>query len=103
MDAHRHIHLLDNLQALLERQIKLAQDGNTSSLEVLSEQADSLARKIADTGILELPEFGDRRKQLQKLYDSLCLAITAQKADVCEKLSRVRKARKTVEVYRNSV
>lgn len=103
MSTDKHVNLLDNLQILLQKQIRLAQEGDTSGIEVLAKQADILAQKIAETGILELPEFGNRRQQLQKLYDSLCLAITAQRAGISKKLSRIRKGKKTLETYRSNV
>jgi len=103
MSTDKQIHLLDDLQSLLEKQIELVQQGNISGVEILSKQASSLVVEIAQTGILELREFKNRREQLQKLYDSLLLAITAQRADISEKLSRVRKGKKTVGIYRSNI
>jgi len=94
---------LDDLQSLLEKQMELAQQGNISGVEVLSKQAHSLVEKIAQTRILELREFKNRREQLQKLYDSLLLAITAQRAEAAGEISRVRKGKKTVEAYRSNI
>jgi hypothetical protein len=90
---------------LLEEQIKLAQRGNPASrrIEVLSKQANSLVGRIVQSGILESAEFKNRREHLKKLYDTLRLAITAQKADVCEKLSWVHKGKKTVRAYRRNI
>ena len=103
MSTDKQIHLLDDLQSLLERQIELAQQGNISEVGVLSKQAGSLVGKIADTGAFELPEFKNRREQLQKSYEDLCLALTAQKADIAGKLSQVRKSKKTIQTYRSSI
>ena len=103
MSTNKQIRLLDDLQVLLEKQIGLAKAGNLSKFEVLGEQAGFLVEKIAQTGILELPEFENRRGQLQKLYDGLCLAITAQRADVSEKLSRIHKGKKTIQTYRSNI
>ena len=71
----------------------------------------TLAQMIGDTinrvtGILDPadPAFNEvRREQLQKLYEELCLAITVQKAGVCEELGRVRKGKKTIQTYRNHI
>jgi len=103
MTTDKQVHLLDDLLILLERQIELARQGNVSDVEALSRQADSLVEKIARTGILERAEFKNRRERLQKLCNSLCLAITAQKADTAERLSRVRKGRKIVKTYRRNM
>jgi len=100
------IHLLDELQTLLEKQIELARQGNIREVEVLSERAGSLVEKITQTGILDPaePVFNvQRQEQLRKLYEDLCLTITAQKADVSEKLSQVRKGKKTIQTYRSHI
>jgi len=103
MSTNKQIRLLDDLQVLLEKQIGLAKADNISKVEVLGEQAGFLVEKITQTGILELPEFENRREQLQKLYDGLCLAIAAQKHETIEKLSQVRKGKKTIAAYRGSI
>ncbi len=103
MSIDKQIDLLDELQNLLEKQIELALHGNISDVELLSKQASSLVERIVQAGILGLAEFGNRREQLQKLYKDLCLTVTAQRADISEKLSRVRKVRKTIETYRENI
>lgn len=102
MSADEQIQLLEKLQALLQRQIALAQEGKISAVEVLGEQANSLVTQIAETPILDQPEFQGRRNQLQALYDSLCLAVTAQKADIAGKLSLVRRGKKTLGAYKSN-
>ena len=105
MSTNKQMKLLDDLQSLLEKQIELAQQGNAagSRLETLNEQTDSLIGQIVLTGTLESTEFKKRQGQLQELYKELCLALTAAKADTAEKISQVRKGRKTVGTYRNSI
>jgi hypothetical protein len=99
-------HMLDELQTLLEKQVEMARQGNIRNAEVLCKQAGSLVDEIARTGILDPVDPAlnvGRREQLQKLYDDLCLAITDQKAGVCEELSRVRKGKKTIQTYRSHI
>lgn len=103
MILDEQILLLDELQALLEKQIEFARQGNINDVEVLSKQAGSVFTKIAQAGILELGEFRERWEQLQKLHRSLCLTIATQKADVAERLSQVRKGKKTLKTYRDNV
>jgi len=103
MTTERQIRLLDDLQALLERQVELARRGNVRDVEALSKQANSLVGEIVRTGILERFEFKNRRERLQELCDSLCLAVTAQQADTAERLSWVRKGKKTIQTYRGSI
>ncbi len=97
---------LRDLRYLLEKQIEMARQGNINDVEILGEQVGFLVEKIAQTGILELadPAFNaGQRERLAKLYDSLCLAITAAKTETSEKLNRVRKGRRTIETYRSSI
>ncbi len=105
MSTNKQINLLDDLQSLLEKQIELAQQGNAagSRLETLNEQTDSLIGQIVQTGTIESTEFKKRQKHLQKLYKELCLALTAAKADTAEKITHVRKGRKTIGTYRNNI
>ena len=103
MNTNEQTQLLDDLQSLLERQIELAQQANISDIELLSEQATYLVEKIAQTGVLESAEFENRRERLQKLYHDLRLAITAQRDETDETLSRVRRGKKTVEAYGNNI
>lgn len=93
-------HFLDELQKLLEQQIGFARQGNVTEIEALSKQTSFFAGKIARSGILESPEFKSRRKQLQKLYQDLYLALTAQQAENAKELSQVRRGKKTINTYR---
>jgi hypothetical protein len=104
MSADELINMPDELQGLLEMQLKLAHRGNSAGkqIEVLGKQADLLVEKITQAGILERPEFESQRKKLKKSYEDLRLAITAQRADTAEKLSQVRRGRKIVETYRGN-
>ncbi len=97
------IHLLDELQSLLEKQIELARQGNINEIEVLSKQASSLVGKITRSGVLESSEFKSQHEQLRKLYQDLCLALTTQQVETAEELSRVRKGKKTIETYRSNI
>lgn len=99
----RKLHLLDQLQGLLEKQIELTRQGSVIDIERLSSQANSLVEKIAQEGILEQVEFENRRERLQKLYKDLHLALTANKADTAEKLDRIRKGKKLLAVYSRSL
>ena len=93
----------NDLQNLLKKQTQLLKRGNISGIESLARQANSLIEQIARDGLLETAEFAEHRKKLKMLYDDLHMAIAAQKADVSEKISRVRKGRKTIQTYRNTI
>lgn len=94
---------LDDLQSLLEKQIEQGRRGNITAVEALGKQADTLVGRIAKRENLESGEFKSRRARLQKLYEELCLAVTAQKNDTSERLVRVRRGKRMVETYRSSI
>ncbi len=103
---NNEIHMLDELRAMLEKQVEKARQGNIKDVELLSKQVGSLIEKILQTGILDPADPGFnkvRREQLQKLYEDLCLAVAAQRAVVREELSRVRKGKKTIQAYRGHI
>ena len=93
------IHLLDELQNLLEQQIGFARQGNVNEIEALSKQANSLVGKVARSGILESSEFQSQREHLRKSYQDLCLALTTQQAENAKELSQVRKGKKVINTY----
>jgi hypothetical protein len=101
--AAEQVLLLQKLQALLEKQIELANQSNIKDVESVAEQVDSLVEKIRDGGALKNPKFQNQRLQLQKLYDDLLLALTAQKADTADKLTRLRQTKKVIGSYRSSI
>jgi hypothetical protein len=100
-----NIHLLNELQSLLKKQIELSHQGNSASeqIESLSMQTDCLVEKIVQAEIFQCPELKHQRALLKKLYENLCLAISAQKAEVAEKIRQVRKGRSTIGTYRRSI
>jgi len=104
----RHIskkdeNLLNDLQTLLEKQIELAHKGDIKGVESLSKQANSLVEKCVQSRILEQADLKIKGEKLQKLYEQLSLALSAQRADISEQLSRIRKGRKTLHVYRRGI
>jgi hypothetical protein len=105
MDTDKQKNMLNELQNLLEQQILLVHQGNSSGgrFEALSSRTDSLVREIAEMKILERDELKDRRTQLRKSYEKLNLALTAQKDDVTDKLSQIRRGRKTIGTYKDNI
>ena len=95
--------LLDELLLLLEKQIKLAQQGSMTAVAVLCEKADPLVRKISQAAILDMPEFNKHRQQLKSLYGQLALAVSADKAQVAAELSHIHKGKKTLKTYVDTV
>ena len=103
LDPAKQLHLLDELQNLLEKQIKLAHQGNISGLVQLSKKTETLVEKIVKTGACASPEFVDRRDKLEKLYKELYLIVTTQKVETHDKLSQVRKGKRLIRSYRSNI
>ena len=101
LDEQRH--LLGDLQHLLEKQIDLAHQGDISAVEMASMQAGAMAKKIAQTKILEQAAFKDQRERLQSLYADLCLVLTTEKANIADRLNHIRKGKKTIATYHDNI
>lgn len=97
--------LLEELQNLLERQIKMLQKGDPAGkkFEELSFQADELVKQIIQEGLLQSARFAGCRSHLQKLYERLNMMISAQKDETARQLNRLRKGKKTIVMYRKNV
>jgi hypothetical protein len=96
--------MLDELQNLLEMQLKLVHEGNSAGnqMDVLGTRTDLLVERIVQAEILERPEFKSQKEKLKKSYEDLYLAITAQRADTAEKLNQVRRGKKIIGTYRGN-
>ena len=94
---------LNNLKMILKEQLKLARQGNFSSVEALGERAAPIVEEISQSGDFEPAEFQGQREQIKKLYEELNLSLTIQKNHTAEELSRIRRGRKTIGAYRNNV
>jgi len=95
--------LVEELEAILEKQIQASHTGNIARVEVLSIQAEAFVQQISRLRLLEQHRFSKRRWSLQRLYEDLCLALSGEKDSVGRQLNRVRKGRKTVAAYRSNM
>ena len=95
--------LLDQLQGLLEQEIACVRRGHAEGLGLLGRKTEPLVQEIVRAGFLQLPEFADRRAHLRQLYGSLSLMMTARKAEIGGELASLRKGRKMLRTYRNTI
>ncbi len=103
MSTEKQKSLVNALQNLLKKQLHSARHGNISTVEVLSAQSDAIVQQINREKILDLNEFKTHKKQLQKAYEDLSMALKVQKDDIAEKVSRIKKGKKTVKAYRKNI
>jgi hypothetical protein len=95
--------LIDDLRILLEKQIESANQGSIKDVEAMASQASLLVKAITEKGIFENPEFQNRRQQLQKLYEDLCLAIATQKAETAQNINLLHKGKKAAKAYHSNI
>ena len=100
MKNSEQIHLVDDLQGLLEKQIEFAVKGNLDGVERIGLQTRSLVEKLSPTGVLKKPGFEKKRQQIEKLYERLLLMFTVQKGQVAGQLKRISDGKKTLKAYR---
>lgn len=103
--ANEYVHLVDELEGLLSRQIELAHQGDSAGerFDLLIARAGSVVGRIAQLGPPGPLEHQHRFERLRELYETLSLVLAAEKADVCEELARVRKGRKIIGTYRSNL
>lgn len=105
MVEENQVNLVKALQRLLEKQTELVRkrDYDTRRFDELKRQADVLVKKTAQAGILQRPEFSEQKRDLQKSYEQLNLALKAQKQTIVQELTQARKWKKTIQTYRKNV
>jgi C4-dicarboxylate-specific signal transduction histidine kinase len=95
--------LLEELQRLLNEQNNLARQGKLRRVQALCERTGSLIGELSRSGILESAEFAPQRRQLADMYENLRLILSDQRDQAAKELDRIRKGRKTIRVYRDSI
>ena len=103
MRNDRQKQLLEELQRLLGEQNNLARQGKLGEVEALCERTGGLIEEISRAGILKLDEFARQRKQLGDTYENLRLTLSDQRDHTARELNRIRRGRKTIGVYRDSI
>jgi len=99
------VRLLDELESVLKKQLELAHQGDAASekFDAMTSGAGCLVQKIASLGIRDSDELQGRWSRLHGLYGDLCLVVAAEKADAGEDLARIRRGRRIIGTYRQSV
>ena len=99
------INLLNKLKRLLEEQIRIIHQGNVNDerIDDSNRQTESIAKEIIESGLLENKEFNRQREQIKDLYNTLNLAVIAQRDETAENIREIRRGKKTIEVYRGNL
>ncbi len=91
--------LLDRLQKLLERQLAFVRQGRLEAALELCEQTERYVRQIAGTPAAQTCSEIDRGKRVKRLYEDLCLALTAQQMEVSDALNALRQGWRVLTAY----
>ena len=94
------LRLLDELQNLLNEQIKLVRKGDFSTSEALTEKTGRLIDELSQMGILEHPEFRERFERLVKSYRTVIFSVAVEKDRLEKQLQQISQGRKTLRAYR---
>lgn len=103
MNSDSQIQLLSELQGLLDEQNELARQGKLSEVESICERTNGIVQEISRCGILKSGNFPKHRERLLRSYESLRLTLSNQRDEVGREIERIRKGKKTIRVYRDSI
>ena len=98
---------LDRLQRLLQRQLELVRQGRLAAAVELFEQTDQCVREIAlvrEPGTTGVPgrtsvAAHELWPEIERLYQELSVALTAQRTEVKAALTTIQRGRKVLKTY----
>ena len=98
---------LDRLRRLLQRQLELVHQGNLAAAVELFEQTDQCVREVAlargpvTAGAAEQASARSNEMWLgiERLYQELSVALTAQRNEVSVALNTIRQSKKVLKTY----
>ena len=93
-------HLLNELQSLLNEQIKLLRKGDFSTSEALTEGTGRLVDELGQIDVSDRPEFRERLERLVRSYRTVIFSVAAEKDRLEKQLQQISQARKTLCAYR---
>ena len=91
---------LDELQSLLNEQIKLVRKGDFSTSETLTEGTARLVDELGQIGVSDRPELRERFERLIKSYRTVVFSVAAEKDRIEQQLQQISQGRKTLRTYR---
>ncbi|MBN1124167.1 MAG: hypothetical protein JXA82_04105 [Sedimentisphaerales bacterium] len=92
--------MIDYLENLLIRQLEKIRKYDLDAAVVLAEEANTVAMTLAREKVLDQPAYLEHRRRIQKLYRDISLVLSAERAEVAQKLSAIRKGIKVLGMSR---
>lgn len=94
---------VQELIKLLQQQLNLASQGRIEEVEALVGQSGPVVKQLSEMQILERDEFKAEKRKLEKLYRKIYLALTDHRKEVSDELQSIRRGKRTLKTYRNSI
>jgi hypothetical protein len=95
--------LVDKLLAELERQVKMAQKGSLAEVELSINNTQKLVEQVAQAGVLQKPEYENKRNKIRNLYERLLMILSAEKDKAGSEIKTVRNYKKVFNTYMKSL
>ena len=95
--------LLNKLQTVLEKQEAMIKKDDFHSVEVLSEQANSIVAEFSKNASPEQPQWAEYRQRLARQYKKIELMLDAKKDSINKQLRKVGAGKKTVQAYHGKI
>ncbi len=92
--------LLDELESLLNEQIKSVRKGDFSKSEALTEKTGRLVDELSQIDVSERSDLRERFKGLVKSYRTVIFSFAAEKDRIEKQLQKIGRGRKTLQAYR---
>jgi hypothetical protein len=91
--------MIDFLENMLMRQADKLRSYDLDGASVIAEETTVIADELNRLGILDRPEFADRRRRLEQVYKNICLIIADQRQEVSDKMTQIRRGLKAIGGY----
>ena len=99
--ANNPTFLLSELQALLEKQVRLAKNGKLQELSSLAAKLEALL--VEASSAPSLPRNSEKAEHIRRLYNELCLILTTEKSDLAGRLKKMQKGKNSLQAYHNAM
>jgi hypothetical protein len=91
--------MADFLENMLMRQADKLRSYDLDGASVIAEETTVIAEELNRLGILDRPDFADRKRRLEQVYKNICLIIADQRQEVSDKMTQIRHGLKAVGGY----
>jgi len=98
-DSVDYAAMADFLETMLMRQADKLRSYDLDGASVIAEETTVIAEELGRLGILDRPEFADRKRRLEQVYKNICLIIADQRQEVADKMTQIRQGLKAVGGY----